>query len=843
MRILLIDNHDSFTYNLAHDIAVVTGSWPDVVRNDDAVPTEAAGPAGSEGASGSMQRWLAGYDAVVVSPGPGTPADDADLGLSRAAVSQGEVPVLGVCLGHQAIAFAHGAAVGRAPAPVHGEVAEVSHGGEGLFAGLPDPLPMVRYHSLAVTDLPPELEVDAVDQTDGVIMALHHRELPLWGIQAHPESICSAHGRDLLRNFIQLARSWNERHRPDAASGRDTVGSSGLDTADVADGAEAGGVTEVTDVAEAADAVAPSAAEVADVTEVAGANPPMSAPAREEGGSRQVRRVLARSLPWHGDEQTLFDELFRGDDHAWWLDSALAGESGGRFSYLGSAAGPLARVATTPAHTEGVVVRGADGERTHSATMLDLVHRDLASAQVTVQTEDGAPVEAPFDFALGWVGYLGYEAGTRWMLGETADAPPDAPSDLPAHVSPDTPPDAVLVFADRAVAIDHRERRAWVLALLPPEEGALAATQRGWLRDTIEHLAGANPESSPSGTLASSQSDVPPPSRPDIAAPSRHEVPASSPPANPARTRPDMPAPPRVGALTLRHSRDGYLALIRRCLGHIAAGESYELCLTNRITAHADIDSWGLYRRLRALSPRPFAAYLAFGRTHVLSASPERFLQVSKGVVEAKPIKGTRPRGATPQQDEALAAELASDPKERAENLMIVDLLRNDLGRVCRVGSVHVPVLFDVETYEGVHQLVSTVRGDLAEGLTSVDAVRAAFPGGSMTGAPKERSVRLLRELEAGPRGVYAGALGYFSLSGDADWSIVIRSIVQHADRLTYGIGGAITARSDPLAEWRETLVKARTLGSALGLDLDTVLEARPWEKPREKDREEDRPE
>ena len=170
------------------------------------------------------------------------------------------------------------------------------------------------------------------------------------------------------------------------------------------------------------------------------------------------------------------------------------------------------------------------------------------------------------------------------------------------------------------------------------------------------------------------------------------------------------------------------------------------------------------------------------------------------------------------------AAWLTADPKNRAENLMIVDLLRNDLGRVCRIGSVHVPVLFDVETYEMVHQLVSTVRGILSSELTSVDAVRAAFPGGSMTGAPKERSVRILHGLEAGRRGVYAGAIGYFSLCGAADFSIVIRSIVWRSDHLTYGTGGAVTARSDPEAEWHETVVKARTLGAALGLDLDEVL-------------------
>ena len=713
--------------------------WPDVVLNDAPLPCD-------------PQTWLGGYDAVVVSPGPGTPERATDLGHSRAAVEQGEVPVLGVCLGHQAIGYAYGARVRRALRPVHGEVAEVEHEGSGLFAGLPNPLRMVRYHSLVVTDPPPHLVVDAVSPVSSVapgpsageplVMAMHHRDRPLWGVQTHPESIGSAHGRHLLANFLRMAREWNGSRRV---------------RSDV-----------------------------------------------------QARRVVTRRVDLPGgtrDPEAVFDVLFRGDEHAWWLDSALSepeGEGGGRFSFMGSAAGPLARVARTRATSDGtrVVLRDGLGEREHEGTVLDLLERDLAFSQVTVEVQNGD--RPPFDFHLGWVGYLGYEAGTRAL-------PDDARETRALAGLRDEDPEAVLVFADRAVVLDHREGVAWALALLPSEDGGpagadgdadaddvdlrgdrdvrdVAARQRKWLRDTGAYLAG--------------------------------------PGSKRCRAEPEpVPPPPHLDGIAVRHTHAAYLALVGRCLDHIAAGESYELCLTNRITVQARTDPWHLYRRLRATSPRPFAAYLAFGPTRLLSASPERFLRVVGGEVEAKPIKGTRPRGATPEEDAALAAELTSDPKELAENLMIVDLLRNDLGRVARVGSVHVPVLFDVETYAGVHQLVSTVRGRLADGMSAIDAVRAAFPGGSMTGAPKKRSVRILRDLESGPRGVYAGAIGYFSLSGAADWSIVIRSIVWHPDHLTYGVGGAVTARSDPEAEWQETLVKARTLGSALGVDVDAVLQ------------------
>ncbi|MDO5697203.1 MAG: aminodeoxychorismate synthase component I [Dermatophilus congolensis] len=752
MRVLLIDNHDSFTYNLAHDIAVVSGAWPDVVLNDATLDSD-------------VNTWLDGYDAVVVSPGPGTPVNPADLGHSRAAVEQGDVPVLGVCLGHQAIGHAHGARVGRAPRPVHGEVADVLHHGTGLFEGLPNPLRMVRYHSLVVTDLPPHLVADA-HLDDGLVMALHHRSRPLWGIQTHPESICSEHGRALIGNFLELARQWNDtrRVRLDGSVRDESWG--GFDFSAFAEGAGR--------------RVVP-------------------------GPDSRVRHVLAERLPWRGDTSALFDALFRGHDHAWWLDSALSAENGtkggGRFSYLGSAAGPLARVATCDEGATEVVVRDASGGQRQPGTMFDLVQRDLASVHVTVENTAGEQVEAPMDFRLGWAGYLGYELGLRELLGAPFDA---TTSGLAAASSSETP-DAVLVFADRAVAVDHRDGAAWALALLPEDESDAAATtaaqQREWVRETAETLGqlGRLPELGQLGQLD------------ELAEPASTNV---------SRAATES-TPPQVESLELRHDHDTYLALVDACREHIAAGESYELCLTNQITVHAQTDPWQLYRRLRTTSPRPFAAYLAFDGAQVLSASPERFVRVGGGEVEAKPIKGTRPRGSTPEEDEALAAELASDPKELAENLMIVDLLRNDLGRVARTGSVHVPMLFDVETYEGVHQLVSTIRARLAKGWTSVDAVREAFPGGSMTGAPKERSVSILRDLEAGPRGVYSGAIGYFSLSGEADWSIVIRSIIWHPDHLTYGIGGAVTARSTPEAEWHETLVKARTLGTALGIDLD----------------------
>lgn len=215
---------------------------------------------------------------------------------------------------------------------------------------------------------------------------------------------------------------------------------------------------------------------------------------------------------------------------------------------------------------------------------------------------------------------------------------------------------------------------------------------------------------------------------------------------------------------------------------------------------------------LRRDHPAPFATGLRLSGTEVLSTSPERFLRLVDAHLEAKPIKGTRPRGHSPQEDQELARDLATSVKDQAENLMICDLLRNDLGRVAVPGSVQVPVLCGVESFATVHQLVSTITAEFLPGKTPVDALRVAFPGGSMTGAPKERSMEILRELEGEPRGIYSGAIGYVDAAGTMDFSIVIRTIVVEGGVATYGTGGAITRLSDPEEEWEEILVKAKPI-------------------------------
>jgi para-aminobenzoate synthetase len=667
MRTLLIDNHDSFTFNLFHYLAEVNGREPVVIANDD-----------PRFRLSDLRR----FDNVVISPGPGRPQRAADFGLCRSVVEHADIPLLGVCLGHQGLCLAHGASVGLVT-PRHGVVDDVRHTGVDVFAGLPSPLPVVRYHSLAVSDLPPSLEPIAWSASDDVLMGVRHRSRPAWGVQFHPESVCTAHGHRLLANFRDLTE---------------------------------------------ASAVAP-------VAPVLPAAPPPPAPA-------PAREVLVWRVDVHPPPEDVYAVLYGASQEAFWLDSSLVGERG-RFSVMGDASGPLARVATYDVWTGEVTVDGV----TRPGPFFDWLEADLAAWRVT-------PPDVPFEFALGWVGYLGYE-----LKAECGGAA--------AHRSEQ--PDAAFVFADRALVYDHVSRCVYLLAL---------SDEDGWLGRTADFL------------------------RDFAAAPST------------------PPQPARVGSVQPRHSRSQYLKLVAACQEAITAGESYEVCLTNTVTWRGSVDPWDAYRFLRSESPAPFGALLRFGALSVLSTSPERFIRVDRqGVVESEPIKGTRPRGATAADDRALRGALAASAKDRAENLMIVDLVRNDLGHCAEVGSVRVPRIFEVESYATVHQLVSTVRARLRSGSSAARVVRAAFPGGSMTGAPKIRTMQIIDGLEAGPRGVYSGALGYFSLSGTADFSIVIRTLVVDRDKVSFGVGGAVIALSDPAEEFEETAVKATALLRLAGVE------------------------
>ncbi len=407
----------------------------------------------------------------------------------------------------------------------------------------------------------------------------------------------------------------------------------------------------------------------------------------------------------------------------------------------------------------------------------------------TLTTEFGGPVlewlrqqdrdadvsAAPPGFRLGWVGWLGYE-----VRSETMGTPRTRASRYP---------DAAWMFVDECLAFDHATGEVTALSLGDVGEFAAAV---------IEAL------DRPSAEVLEAEVVVPPPSS-----------------ASGGDTAPECPT-------TWAYPDSVYLDMIRQCQAAIREGDAYQLCLTTEARVDATPDPFTTYLRLRDSSPTHHGALLVAGDVAVLSASPEQFLAVSPdGVVTTKPIKGTRPRGQTDVEDEVLREELESSDKERAENLMIVDLMRNDLGRVAKVGSVGVSSLLAVESYAQVHQLVSTVRAELADGLTGIDAIEACFPAGSMTGAPKRSATLILDELEGRPRGIYSGAFGYVGLDGAVDLAMVIRSIVIDGEGCTIGTGGGITALSVPEEELAETRVKAAALLRVLGANNGPALDFR----------------
>lgn len=448
------------------------------------------------------------------------------------------------------------------------------------------------------------------------------------------------------------------------------------------------------------------------------------------------------------DTGVAFVTLYGESKRAFWLDSARVEAGLSRFSFLGDASGPGDDVLTYRVGDESVIVESSGGiPRLEPGTIFDALDRRLSRPVL------GA-ANLPFDLTGGYVGYFGYE-----LKAETgADR---------AHRA-DTP-DAMWLRASRFVAVDHLLGHTYAVVVAEPDETASA---EDWIEHTMDVLRGLPVPDSAPGT-------APP-----------HKV--------------------QVAPWLVR-SQQQYLADIDECHRQLRAGESYEICLTNKLRLAAPADDLGYYRRLRRANPAPYAALLRLGELAVFSSSPERFLRIdAQRVVESKPIKGTAPRSVDPELDEQLGRSLRDDPKTRAENLMIVDLLRNDLGRMCGIGTVSVPSFMAVESYTTVHQLVSTVRGTLRDDVSAVECVRACFPGGSMTGAPKLRTMEIIDRLETEARGVYSGALGYLGFTGTADLNIVIRTAVRWRDELTVGAGGAIVLDSDPHAEYDEMLLKAQ---------------------------------
>jgi para-aminobenzoate synthetase len=692
MRTLLVDNHDSYTYNVFHLLAAASGDEPIVVDND---------------AVSWRVLSRSDFDAIVLSPGPGRPERWHDFGVCRDILRYSDIPVLGICLGHQGLGNLLDGSVNSAPMAMHGRLSRVRHLDSGLFEGIPQDFSVVRYHSLAVTrEMGPEGQVTAWAD-DGVVMGIEHRTKPMWGVQFHPESIATEHGRAIAENFYAMAE---RRKRPSSGSG-----SRGVERPEQRAGR----------------------------------------PRAQAGGESGVKLHM-RSVDGEPSTEALFERLFGDAEHAFWLDSADAPTWLAQSSYLGTSAGADRCVLEYDVEAGAVSVDRAGVKTVEHKSIFDLLDREVS--RLAIESPQGP---AP-GLLGGFVGYLGYECKAD------CGSPNVHRSDIP---------DAVLMLADRVVAVDHTKHRTDLIALSHGDE----ADAERWL-DAAEAVVRE--------TLAD------PPAEAPTVAPGEGEAHVT---------------------FQCGRGREQYLADIARCQAELAAGESYEVCLTDQISTAASPDPFTLYRQLRRNNPSPFAAYLKLGEVAIVSSSPERFLSVDRErQVQARPIKGTISRSSDPVEDEARRAELGQDEKTKAEHLMIVDLLRNDLGRVCDIDSVRVPDLMVVEPYATVHQVVSTIVGALEDDRTPVECVRACFPGGSMTGAPKIRTMEIIDDIEDVARGVYSGGLGYFGLDGNVDLSIVIRTIVLRPGRTTIGAGGAIVMQSDLEEEFDEILLKARAPMAAI---------------------------
>lgn len=403
----------------------------------------------------------------------------------------------------------------------------------------------------------------------------------------------------------------------------------------------------------------------------------------------------------------------------------------------------------------GVIrVEGSGPAETREGDPFERLRRALSAFPM-----ENAPGLPPFQG--GAVGYFGYD-----LAHHTERLPKTTIDDVAI-------PDMVVGLYDWVLAHDHTSGDTWLISLPVPPGGYPGAEAR--LEEIGRRIECGQTNSLPVATT---------------------------------RT---------AGVPLSNFTREAYLTAIRRAKEYIAAGDIYQVNLSQRFEVPLPMSPWQLYSSLRQVSPVPYAAYLGLGDFTVVSASPELFLRKKGGEVETRPIKGTRPRGRTAEEDRLLAEELVASEKDRAENVMIVDLMRNDLGKVCSIGSVSVPELYSLESYANVHHLVSAVVGTLDDRHDSTTLLKACFPGGSVTGCPKIRSMEIIDELEPTQRGVYCGSIGFIGFNGNMDTSIVIRTVVAKGGQAYFQVGGAIVADSDPEAEFQETLDKAGSIILALG--------------------------
>lgn len=653
MKSLIIDNYDSYTYNLFQLIGKVSGIEPLVIKNDEMTYEEILD---------------LDFDNVIISPGPGSPDKEKDFGVCKDIIEKLDKPILGICLGHQGIYYYYGGKILRASEPMHGRLSQVIHNGKNLFKGIKNNFAVTRYHSLTCQDK--ELENINIDARtpDGLVMAISHKTKPIYGLQFHPESIASECGEKLIENFINICREFYKE-------------------------------------------------------------------------DQLYYEIIEKSF----DTKNIYEKLYKYDEKTLWLDSSKVEEGLSRFSIFGLQ-GPKAHTIKYDVDKNLVEKSFLDGreKEIYDVNIFDFLKENRKRWTFKESL--------PFDFQLGYIGYLGYE-----LKKDTEKVTNNFSYDYP---------DAYFIYCDRALVYDHKDEKLYILS---------CQEDKDWIKE-IKNILEENFEEKIEDTR-----------------------------------KKDFPK------LKFVKDKKTYIEDIKKIKELICQGETYEVCLTNRLDIYDKLYGKKYYMKLREKSPGQYSAFLPLDDIKIASSSMERFLKVDKNkIVTTKPIKGTIRRGNSLEEDQKLIDALRNEEKTKSENLMIVDLLRNDLGKFCEIGSVEVPKLMDVETYKTLHQLVTTVSGKIKEDVDIIDVLKNTFPGGSMTGAPKKRTLEIIDHLENYPRGIYSGTIGFISNSSTMDFNIVIRTALIEEERATIGVGGAIILLSDAEEEFDEIVLKAK--GSLLAL-------------------------
>ena len=720
--VLLVDNFDSYTYNIFQYLGEVCTVPPTVIKNND--------PRGLD------QEWVKQFSGVVISPGPGHPNVPEDIGVSKTICETYGGPVLGVCLGFQAMGLWGGADICKAPHVVHGEIATVVHNGsDPLFYEIPTAFKVVRYHSLIID--PATIDSDSIELTaatleegDGfriktvpdflterqlervIPMGLKMKGKPHWGVQYHPESICTQYGHVLIENFARICGALDANWRMNRVQ-RD-----------------------------------------------------VSCPLAGAGGVAFHSRTMTFGED-RFDPAAVFTAAFGTSKNVVWLDSTT--DKRGRYSIMADTCSSDRNFLINYSIDTGFLGDSRSHLQQHAAEKVgEDILQELENLVSNERKRFTPSVEAGhLPFQGGFLGYLSYEMRKEALkhahnIDDTVLSPEDSALNMP---------DLSMLFAYHFVVADHLEG---ILHICEVSENG----SDGWIDKMYSKIENGLTQGEEGNNTVAAKEKL---------------------------------------SFAPHRNKEEYLQSIRRIKELILEGETYEVCLTNEFSCQLPegvlTETLVFYKELRKINAAPYAAYIRVeGYGDVCSSSPERFLKIDKsGLCEAKPIKGTMKRSDDPIKDAALKQQLIDSVKDQCENLMIADLIRNDLGMISVAGSVNVPKLMNIESYKTVHQMVTTVRSQLNPGASHATALKVTFPGGSIVGAPKIRTMEFIEQLEARRRGLYTGSIGCLSLCGNSDFNIAIRTAVVAKDRteerrriLRIGAGGAITILSDPEDEWDE---------------------------------------